>query len=382
MYTNTPWTGVFVVLLLQACSTSNDIPEMRQTLTAPVAYFNSLHNLDDPNNENALGLNNLAQKNPTNKLNPRFSNFDNSRLLATETNYFNNEIDSITVYDYNANQLTRVTWYSAPGPDGLWQTADDVVGSYHDHASPEPGVLYTLYRGPGADQTWFTTDDEILYYHKLFSDANGAVIGIATYTLAGDDGIWFTDDDFIGWINTETTTGNETRRAMYLGAGPDNDWRTLSDNSVYRFSISMLNILGQTERYSFYLDAGADTRPFTGDDIPIYYRNYQYDSQDRIKDVTVYGGAGVDNTWFTADDLVRSCKQQLRDTNDLPYRTLSTLPGTDLSCFTSDDITWGYHDDTFNADNLVSDAKSYFLPGIDKTWFTPDDVLIYARTYK
>lgn len=379
--TKTPWIGVFALLFLQSCSQPDRPAKIQQSVAKAVPYFNELQKLDNPDYATQLPSSIQTSKVKTGVIS-RFSNADHSRLLSTEVNYFNGQIDSVGIYQYSADQLTRMTWYNGPGPDGIWQTADDLISGYHDHAPTATDVIYTIYRNPGADQTWFTEDDDILYYDKPVLDSAGNVIGTGTFTLPGDDGIWFTADDFIGWLTTENITNNEKRWVMYLSAGSDNNWLTLEDNEVFRFARITLNANGERERHTYYDNPGADGLVFTGDDEINYYHDYGYDDLGRIKQAIMYGGAGVDAIWYTADDAINTCKILNRDANDLPIRTVSYRPGPDNSCFTADDAIWGYHADSYDAANLLTETSSYYLPGEDTSWFTPDDVIIYTRTYQ
>jgi len=378
----TPGIGVLVALFLISCSQSNIPSGPQSSGTKAVPYFNNVKLLDDPDYAMQHPTGGITTNKSLSNLTPRFSNSDRSRLLSTEVNYFDGNIQSLGVYQYTGDQLTRLTWYGDAGIDGIWQTADDVVTSYHDHSPTNPDVLYTIYRNSGLDQTWFTEDDDILYYYKPVLNAAGNTIGIGTYTLAGEDNIWFNDDDFIGWLTTEDTANNETRWVMYLGAGADNNWLTLGDNQIYRFALTTLNADGQRQRHSFFQDPGIDGLAFTDDDDLNYYHDYSYDTLARPNENIMYVGPGTDALWYTADDIVRSCKTLTRDANDLPTQTVSYRPGPDQTCFTTDDIIWGYHDDRFNAADLLTDSNSYYRPGADNTWFTTDDVLIYARTYR
>lgn len=380
MNNKTPTISVVVLLLLQSCSQSG-LPTANQSSGTAALYINEVHKLDSPDyamqQSTTPSLSKLRAG-----LGARFTNADHSRLLSTEINYFDGGIDSLGVYQYTADQLTRITWYNNPGTDGIWQTTDDAVSSYHDHAPASPDVIYTIYRGAGSDQSWFTNDDDILYYYKPVLDASGATVGIGAFTLPGDDDTWFTDDDFIGWLKTENTTGNATQWVMYLSAGTDNDWLTLDDNQAYRFALTELDANGQRQRHSYFQGVGLDGLLFTNDDDLIYYHDYSFDDQSRIAQTIMYSGVGSDGLWYTADDIVHSCKVQTRDVNDLPTRTTSYRPGPDQSCFTSDDVIWGYHDDAFDSANLLIQSDSYYLPGADNTWFSLDDVLIYSRTYR
>lgn len=375
-----PWIGVCGLLLLQSCTelpSDNTSPQFVNALP----YYKELTRLDNPDSLDDVIPAQLRPGYPS-ALSARFSNADKSRLLSTETNYFNNEIDTVGVYQYTADVLTQINWYNNAGVDGVWQTNDDVLSGYHDHAPQNPDVNYIIYRGPGVDLNWFTADDDILYYYGPVRDAAGTVVGIGTFTLPGDDNVWFTADDFIGWLTTENTQQNERLWVMYLGAGPDNDWLTLDDNQVYRFARTELNAVGLRSRHTYFNDVGADGLTFTADDGIVHRHEFTYDALDRIESRITFRGPGADQLWNTADDFVHSCKQQNRDANDVPFQTVSYRPGPDQTCFTTDDIIWGYHDDTFNSANLLTESKSYYQPGADTVWFTADDTLIYTRTYR
>lgn len=263
------WSGVIFLLLLQSC-TQQSLPVSTQAgVTTPVPYLSEISKFDNPDYVMQTSSAVLNPIKPS-RITPRFTNTDRSHRLGAEFNYFNGELDSIGVYEYTGDVLSRYVLYNGPGDDGVWQTADDVMAGYHDHAPTLPNVITILYKGSGADQTWYTADDEILYYHAVLLDGAGKEIGTATYTLPGDDEIWFTEDDFIGWLTTENTVANETQWIMYFSAGTDNNWRTLDDNDVIRFALTILDDAGLKQRYSYFEGVGGDNLPFTADDDLVY----------------------------------------------------------------------------------------------------------------
>ena len=374
--------AVFLVFLFTGCSQpQSDVP-VSNSPTKPAPYIASISQLDDPDYAMLANLQTSKLTQQVTGIQARFTNTDKSRFINNKLYYFNNEVNGVSQFEYNVDQLTRVVSYSSPGVDAIWQTADDVVGSYHDHAPANPDVITVLYRGSGTDQTWFTNDDDILYYYAPVRDAAGNIIGTGTFSLAGDDNTWFTADDFLAWLIVDEIVGTERRWVFYFDAGADNDWLTLNDNWAYRFALSTLDELGNRQRHMYSEDPGPDGLPFTADDVPIYYHDYFYDTQGRVNRHDMYNGAGADGIWFNADDHLRTCKILSRDANDLPVRTTHFQPGPDQTCLTTDDIVWGYHQDEFDASNLLTQSLSYFQPGVDNTWFTPDDVLIQATIYR
>ncbi len=118
--------------------------------------------------------------------------------------YAQGRIISYTIHEYGPNgKVAKVVEYAAPGPDGQWFTADDVIEKYHVRYYDGKGrfvkaVECVLSRqGKGADGRWFTDDDAISSVKVFSYDSRGLINKTYKYTGEGPDGAWFTDDDLM-----------------------------------------------------------------------------------------------------------------------------------------------------------------------------------------
>ena len=88
----------------------------------------------------------------------------------------------------------------------------------------------------------------------------------------------------------------------------------------------------------------------------------------------VYDGAGVDASWFTADDIVDSHTLTLLGADYKPRYTANyNHPGSDNNWFTADDTVnaWTYYGYDAAGNNIL--VATHTSKGGDATWFTADD---------
>jgi hypothetical protein len=217
------------------------------------------------------------------------------------------------VYFQAGGDSSHDAWYfgAAPaGPDGLWFTADDVPAGYWT----QPGSTYGWsIHEPGPDGVWFTADDPIYDWEQFGTSAGGQATNVL-YDGPGPDGQWFTGDDVIEgyYLRSLDANGAETRRLTYVGPGPDGSWFTADDE---------LSGGGYwTAEYSL--------------------GNTRWASWDRQ---VSYVGPGPDGVWLTADDAIGSCRAHIF-AEDSEYWTTetTTAPGEDGACFTADDPVIGF----------------------------------------
>ena len=131
-----------------------------------------------------------------------------------------------------ADRTVRTIFYSAPGPDGVWRTVDDVIAQYSTtHYVPKPrvpngnAISYAtssnlgnsdqkiFVSGPGSDGQWFTGDDTISGYIVSSYDYQGRLL-VKTYANgSGVDSRWRTqDDDAVSYVQyLYSANGNRVR---------------------------------------------------------------------------------------------------------------------------------------------------------------------------
>jgi hypothetical protein len=160
--------------------------------------------------------------------------------------------------------------WTAPGADGVFGTADDVVNNWSHQATP---TAFFDYNGPGPDGVWKTADDAIgpVDFEKneggrvVESYSSGpALVGAA----AGPDGVWGTSDDhFVGATKYfYDSTGNATEE-ISLTAGADGAFDTPDDVIVARI-VFPCQSKDRVVMESY--DKGPDGVFRTDDDVVVY----------------------------------------------------------------------------------------------------------------
>ncbi len=174
-----------------------------------------------------------------------------------------------TTYTY-ASDGTLKTAVTAlgKGADGVWGTADDLIGWSISYTYDEFGRVVTemFSAAPGPDGAWGTADDEIDHYIRHFYLASGRLDRLE-YDDSGADGLPGTADDVLGEIDTYTyDSANNLVKLVYGDASQEGGSYALTT----------------------------------------------YDAHDNRVSRTFYGDPGADQAWFTADDRVDS--QRIFDT--------------------------------------------------------------------
>jgi hypothetical protein len=249
-----------------------------------------------------------------------------------------------------AKSAQRVTY--GFGEDGMPLTEDDVGGFYHlvsfDTNGDTSRDSWYGADGAGADQIRFTQDDVPLgWWWSRAAELRGS-----SHVGPGRDGIWVSDDDPItGWEWFDYTyVGSTFYNGLFSAAGPDGLWYTGDDVWSGYYTRELDATGAEVKRVRWNL--GADGAPFTADDevgqdwfgayvVNTYDgKNTKWDAWDRQ---VSYVDAGLDQQWFTADDVVSTCRMhEFADTTQYWTRELQSIPGEDGACFTGDDLLVGY----------------------------------------
>jgi hypothetical protein len=256
-----------------------------------------------------------------------------------------------------ARSLREVS-YGAPGADGQWGTADDVVVAHDDYKLRADGreARDTRYGSPGTDGAWFTGDDGVdswvtdtylpngapsgyeIHYSASFDeaccgfrvtygyDADGVFVA-DTAAQPGPDGVLGTADDdvvvttyrhdalgrYIGGehrtngvlTSYQVRTWQADRRLACdesRGLGPDGVAYT-ADDAVLSVLAFTYDKRGNVIRTTTYRDPGPDGVWHTADDVPTRYTRNWLDDHDNVVRSSRFFGPGPDGVWFTADDL-------------------------------------------------------------------------------
>lgn len=233
------------------------------------------------------------------------------------------------------------------------------------------GGLITLrtksisYSSAGPDGAWFTNDDAVSSWAKYTYDASGKVIKSVSFNGVGPDGVRFTTDDIVSARTeyTENASGCRTRYVTYSATGAVSGWANLSCDSGNR-----------TSKAVRYNGAGADGAWMTGDDVIGSVTTYEYNSAGKQIKAISYG-PGPDLVLNTPDDVIASVYVTKYDSNNLMLRSYtSTNPGLDGIWDTQDDTLsafWSRYDN--DAFNRLSRSISYSGVGADGIQFTSDD---------
>ncbi|MEQ1913542.1 MAG: hypothetical protein ABL855_00455, partial [Sideroxydans sp.] len=334
--------------------------------------------------------------------------------------------------------------FTGKGADGLWFTADDVPAAAYWARTYDANGFQTgefVFNGAGADGQPITADDTVSSYLMLKLDASGNRIARVDGTQ-GADGIAFTGDDVPYGYSMALGIKSAGMGITYVGRGADLAWFTaddqLSTSPITKVIYDAQHRLIEYSRFSL----GADALPLTADDLLLSSMTYVYDDQgvgiassnivagadgiaftaddlpgtfysagiyDAQGNKCSYGGAGADNIWHTADDVIKSCSHQTLDAQGritrlfvsggagadgvwgslddyvaiyyiYSYTTLGVTGKAEMRA--GADYLMGTADDTTSpitnvgrVDTFANGSKvDYYNSGVDGVWFTADDV--------
>jgi Glycosyltransferase WbsX len=271
-----------------------------------------------------------------------------------------------SAYDGNGTRAQDV-YYTGPGADGEWFTADDTIGSYtisaYDNGNGGKLIQQIKYNGTGSDGTWFNSDDDIEYYASLAYDTSNRLSQKAYYSNAGADDKWFTADDVVSFyeFSSYDTEGNRVLEVRYGGAGADGFWFTADDDvSAYtRFTYTDGNKL--LREIKFYW-SGDDGLWFTYDDNVRSYKTFTYDAQGALTNAVTYYGPGSDGNWYTPDDNVLfAATSAYDDSGKQISENRYDGSGADAVWLTSDDASGLYTTLTYDDNGNLIKTISYSI---------------------
>jgi hypothetical protein len=141
-------------------------------------------------------------------------------------------------FEYDAaGYVTKRTQYAGAGTDGMWLTADDVIGNFiglpplvrFNRDADGQVTEQLISNGAGTDTMWGTADDQGSRTTTMYN-AKKLASEITTYIGVGADGMWGTADDVIGSYQklTYDEYGNRTDAKLYT-QGADGQWKTPDD---------------------------------------------------------------------------------------------------------------------------------------------------------
>jgi hypothetical protein len=286
-------------------------------------------------------------------------------------------------FRYTDNGLLADEYNFSPGPDGIYNTADDVPGTYFSYgydAQMQPTERAYI-TSPGDDAMWGTPDDPISLLLS-YSTAAGRTEGYVYYNHPGTDGLWRTADDRCStyWQYEYDAQGRKVRE-LRRGCGADQLPRTADDTFVqvrdYTYASS-----GALTHTGIRSGAGGDGMWLTADDVYSFIVRQDYDEAGLATEMFRYTNAGPDGLWGTADDVITSHTRTTYDeVTKLPILVVTySGAGGDAMWGTDDDVVSGYVRTSYNGLGNRVDSKTYAV-GSDGMWFTADDRVVLDIDY-
>ncbi len=307
--------------------------------------------------------------------------------------------------------------YDAPGPDGSWFSADDMVGTYVARTELTDAEWVSIsYVATGADGEWFTSDDvsEAEYsvsFFQLQSENSPGVFRLDVFAV-GDDGVALTADDEVVYYSEFTSLAAESSGHFLIAPGPDGQAHTADDllqRMVYTPSQYVVRLAGedgvfdtqddvivhQSDSLSTVEDDGREVttriethraydfneqdQSFTFGDVRQFASKTTVDPQGDLLRVH-YSGLGTDGTWFTADDVIDFYEREYKiisaDGRAIDWNVVYPQAGEDGVWFSDDDQPAVYTQlisTTLPQGVEMSVSRSGIGAGDDGIWFTPDD---------
>lgn len=301
-----------------------------------------------------------------------------------ELSYTGGVLASLAVHTHDADgRVMESVHYQGPGPDGVWETADDQLGSRSERTYENGNLTHQTFWTAGPDGVWNTADDTISGVHLNIFDSLGRRERFRFLVGAGADGQWGTADDEVNYgydFTYEGDSGDLKSLAVIGDPGADGVWHTADDVISYhnRYEYHRPGLRSREIRVD---GPGSDGVWGNADDLVSSYVAYHVDATGFVVSRTGHPGPGVDGVWFTADDEISSYTLYTNRSNGQPQRARSfNDPGLDAQWMTGDDVMTSYTDFEYDERNLLLGLRRYTGPGPDGTLGTADDPLASYQT--
>ncbi len=236
-------------------------------------------------------------------------------------------------YSY-AGAVTRYVHYIDTGPDKIWLTNDDVIGTYYERSSSDGHYHEVGFKGPGPNGVWLDQDDQCFIINDWLLEPNGVRPTELGFFGAGADGVPFTADDVL-WTDRRYVWSDTTAHVLeYHDPGADKAWHTADDvlNQVWDVTLdSSGNVASWATKAS-----GPDGKWLTPDDTTTLV--YRCTPSANVDMGTQFDGPGPDGAWFTADDHLRLySRYQYAPSGALAGVSVYDAPGPDGQWLSGDD---------------------------------------------
>ena len=289
----------------------------------------------------------------------------------------------------------------ASNADGSVTFFDGLSANYQEtrrNADGQP-ILTIQWQRVGTGMSGPDVDVVSSYVETLF-DLPDASEGreVSAYN-AGDDGVWFTEDDLRGRSDDVILVdedGNIIVSATYQNGlnelrGPDLIWGT-NDDVAFRFSSRWEGPTGDSCLVN-RSDSGPDGLwdELTGCEDPVQDDTIR---QIRAEQVDEFGrmiqwcrslAAGADGLWTTADDRIDenrgTCGLREWITDQHFVSSFIEGPGRDGVLFTEDDAYHGFEIEQQDDNGFQIMVAEPSGPGVDGVWSTGDDELAHYTTF-
>jgi len=189
-------------------------------------------------------------------------------ISATDPDGGNLDSETYTTYSYDADG-TRKTAVTATGKgaDGVWGTADDVIGWGITYTYDDLGRLEKRQyaSSPGADGLWGTADDVTYEHAQYFYLASGRLDRVEFYDRGSHSGTPGAPDNVLSSVGTcSYDAANNLVQYKYGAPGVDNGGYTLTTYDAHNNRLTL----------KLYDSAGADGILGTADDRLAGWRTY------------------------------------------------------------------------------------------------------------
>jgi len=250
--------------------------------------------------------------------------------------------------------------YPSAGPDGIWFTADDVLG-YNESNS--------------YNYSYATDKYTLSYIYGRYGN-----IGILSRSYVFDAGGNLTEEVYHGGSDAGYSGFGYDARG-YLREATRYLYRYEQNSPVVSYTVSVYDPQGNKTQDISYNSCSTDGIPLPNDEVARYV-SYALNGQGRLGRIITHDDAGPDAVWFTADDGISGYW-------DLTYSASGPMtravyhghPGTDGIWLTADDLLLAYLSYHYDAAGNRTESIRYLAPGADGVWFTADDTKSAVDTY-
>lgn len=268
---------------------------------------------------------------------------------------------ALMTYSYSASGvLNRLDTYTGKGTDGVWETADDVLGYYS--VCTFSGSGSATYRDISLEYSPVPLEaDAQTDWNALNARPVECADGLADYPKANEVtynvavGVPAVEE---GKYQFERTGSNTSRWTTQVSA--------VATEARTRDFFYVINGAGGLDGILVEEKVGTDTK-FIG-----YYK-YTFNSEGRLTRREFRDDPGVNELWGDSDDGVHSYDQISRSGNLVTLRSYNGT-GTDSTWFNDNDAQSGYIIYQYGNSMLQSETKASDA-GADEVWGSSDDVL-------